>query len=346
VNTGDRFIELNFLLLDFEVGKKRYAYKIEGLDKDWNYTNENSIHLSGLPYGNFTLRVKGQNSYGAWSKCELSIPLVVITPYYRSAWFILLTALLFFGTIFLVIHFRTRQLGAAKTKLEGIVGERTAQLKRSLEVVAKEKKLADELLLNILPGEVAHELKTTGSSAARHFDDVTVMFTDFVNFTSVSAGLSPQELVNELDICYKAFDAITSKYGIEKIKTVGDAYLAAGGLPVADPLHAAHVVAAAIEIRDFMATRKLQSGARSFDIRIGVHSGSVVAGIVGIKKFAYDIWGDTVNTAARMEQKCDAGKINVSETTYELVKNKFECEYRGEIETKGKGAMKMYFINK
>ena len=208
-----------------------------------------------------------------------------------------------------------------------------------------ERKKSDDLLLNILPAEVAAELKSTGVSEAKYFDRVTVIFTDFVNFTKASELLSPKELVNELHTCFKAFDDIISKYGIEKIKTIGDAYMAVCGLPVADPQHAENVVRAAVDIVAFMKERQAKVGERAFEVRVGVHSGNVVAGIVGVKKFAYDIWGDTVNTAARMEQNSEAGKINISETTYELVKDKFSCQYRGEIDAKNKGQMKMYFVS-
>ncbi len=226
----------------------------------------------------------------------------------------------------------------------GIVFRNYKNQKESNRALTYEKKRSDDLLLNILPSEIAEELKASGKSEARYFDDVTVMFTDFVNFTTATVHMTPQELVAELDACFKAFDAIISKYNIEKIKTVGDAYLAVSGLPVATPDHAANVVKAALEIRDFMQSRKAELGEKSFHIRVGIHSGSVVAGIVGVKKFAYDIWGDTVNTAARMEQNSLAGKVNASESTYLLVKDKFKCEYRGEINAKNKGQLKMYFI--
>jgi class 3 adenylate cyclase len=212
--------------------------------------------------------------------------------------------------------------------------------------IKKGKKLSDNLLLNILPAEVAEELKEKGTADAKYFDNVTVLFTDFKSFTTVSEQLSPQELVNELHACFKAFDEICGKYNIEKIKTIGDAYLAVCGLPLTDEKHAENVVNAALEIREFMEKRRKNLGEKTFEIRIGINSGSVVAGIVGVKKFAYDIWGDTVNTAARMEQNSEAGKINISETTYELVKDSFTCEYRGEIDAKNKGKLKMYFVEK
>jgi adenylate cyclase len=208
------------------------------------------------------------------------------------------------------------------------------------------RKQSDELLLNILPTQVAEELKANGTTTAKHYDNVTVLFTDFVNFTQAAEQMSAQGLIDELHACFKIFDEITSKYNIEKIKTIGDAYLAVCGLPTADPKHAENVVRAATEINTFMQDRLAKMGSeRTFKVRIGIHSGSVVAGIVGVKKFAYDIWGDTVNTAARMEQHGEAGKINISQTTYELVKDKFTCEYRGKVEAKGKGVMRMYFVS-
>jgi len=215
---------------------------------------------------------------------------------------------------------------------------------RNYRKLSLEKQRSEALLLNILPFEVAEELKNKGTADAKHFDNVTVLFTDFVNFTQVSERMSPVLLVGELDTCFKAFDDIISKYSVEKIKTIGDAYLAVCGLPAADPEHAENAVRAAIEINAFIQDRIAKLGDSTFDIRIGIHSGSVVAGIVGAKKFAYDIWGDTVNTAARMEQNSKPGKINISATTYELVKDKFTCEYRGEIEAKGKGQLKMYYV--
>ena len=207
-----------------------------------------------------------------------------------------------------------------------------------------EKKRSQELLLNILPAEVASELMAKGFADAKHFYDVTVLFTDFVNFTSVTESMTPQQLVSELHVCFKAFDGILGKYHIEKIKTVGDAYLAVAGLPIANPKHAEDVVAAAIEIRNFMAKRQEEMGSSTFGIRVGINSGNVVAGIVGLRKFAYDIWGDTVNIAARMEQNSEEGKINISDTTYQLVKDKFPCIYRGKIEAKNKGSIDMYYV--
>jgi class 3 adenylate cyclase/Tfp pilus assembly protein PilF len=212
----------------------------------------------------------------------------------------------------------------------------------SNELLSREKQRSDTLLHNILPEEVAEELKETGGAHAKQFDHVSVLFTDFVNFTGTAETLSPQVLVRELHECFSAFDGIIEKNGLEKIKTVGDAYVAACGLPVENAEHAQKCVKAALEILEFMEARRRHE--RAFEIRIGINSGPVVAGIVGVKKFAYDIWGDTVNTAARLEQSGAPGRINISQSTYELVRDKYACEYRGKIAAKNKGEVEMYFI--
>ncbi len=215
--------------------------------------------------------------------------------------------------------------------------------------IKKGKQRSDELLLNILPSETAEELKLTGEAQARHFDVVTVMFTDFKNFSQTSEKLSATELVQEIHHCYSEFDKIISRHGLEKIKTIGDSYMCAGGLPVPNMTNAEDIVKAALEICDFLKREKQireTEGKPFFEIRIGCHTGPVVAGIVGIKKFAYDIWGDTVNIASRMEQNSEAGKINISGATYELVKDKFNCIHRGKIQAKNKGEVDMYFVTR
>jgi len=212
-----------------------------------------------------------------------------------------------------------------------------------------EKRRSEALLLNILPEEVAEELKVKGSAQAVHIDQVTVLFTDFKGFTAMSEVLSPQDLVRDLNECFSAFDRITGKYGIEKIKTIGDAYMAAGGLPTPNNTHALDVIQAAFEMRDLIAegrARKAAAGLPYFEIRIGIHTGPVVAGIVGVKKFQYDIWGDTVNTASRMESSGAPGQVNISEATYGLVKDEPHLAFtpRGKVQAKGKGEMDMYFV--
>ncbi|HRG59473.1 MAG TPA: adenylate/guanylate cyclase domain-containing protein [Bacteroidia bacterium] len=210
--------------------------------------------------------------------------------------------------------------------------------------IKKEKKRSDDLLLNILPAQVAEELKNKGKAEAKQFDEVTVMFTDFVGFTSISESMNPKELVEEINFYFTQFDLIIEQHGLEKIKTIGDAYMAVGGLPKPHPQHAQQVIAAALAIVDFV--NKQHAAGKKFQIRIGVHSGPVVAGIAGVKKFVYDIWGDTVNTAARMEQNSEAGKINISSSTYAHLKNQYPCQFRGKLQAKNKGALDMYFVEK
>lgn len=222
---------------------------------------------------------------------------------------------------------------------------------KSRSIIQKEKDRSDELLLNILPAEVAEELKEKGEAEAQLIDQVTVLFTDFSGFTAMSEQLSPKELVNDLNACFSEFDRITAKYGVEKIKTIGDSYMAAGGLPIPNRSNAIDVIKAALEMRDFVAegkVKKKEQGLPYFEIRIGVHTGPVVAGIVGVKKFQYDIWGDTVNIASRMESSGQVGRVNISRYTYELLKDQpdFVFESRGKIETKGKGEIEMYFLER
>lgn len=214
-------------------------------------------------------------------------------------------------------------------------------------IIDAERKKSDDLLLNILPATTARELKETGRAQARHYDSVTVLFTDFSGFTATAAKLAPADLVAELDTCFRAFDTITSRHGIEKIKTIGDAYLCVGGLPEEREGHALDAVNAAMEMQNFMENRARQleqDGRPFFRMRAGIHTGPVVAGVVGDRKFAYDIWGDTVNTAARMESNSEPGRINLSASTWALVRDQVPCTSRGAIEAKGKGMLEMYFV--
>lgn len=211
--------------------------------------------------------------------------------------------------------------------------------------ISTEKKRSESLLLNILPAETAKELKRNGKVLAVKFDQVTVLFTDFLEFTKAAEQVEPEQLVKSIDFYFKGFDEITTKYGLEKIKTIGDSYMCACGLPTANKTHAGSVINAAKEMIDLVRSELNAPDSLShFEIRIGVHTGPVVAGIVGIKKWQYDIWGDTVNIASRMESMSKPGRINLSETTYEEIKDEFPCEYRGEIEVKNQGPLKMYFL--
>jgi adenylate cyclase len=223
---------------------------------------------------------------------------------------------------------------------------RNKYIGRTKKIIEREKSRSDLLLLNILPVETAQELKEEGHVRPKKFDAVSVLFTDFANFTHYAENLSPEALVESVDFYFTRFDEIVEKYGLEKIKTVGDSYMCAAGVPFPVEDHATKTVAAAFEMLEFVEQAKNVSlnGKTSFEVRIGINSGPVIAGVVGSKKFAYDIWGDTVNIASRMEACSEVGRINISESTCRLVSDKYSCKYRGEIKVKNKGMMKMYFI--
>lgn len=220
---------------------------------------------------------------------------------------------------------------------------------RQRSKLAKEKERSDNLLLNILPEEIAQELKEHGRAEAKNFDNVSILFTDFEKFTQTSENLTASELVAEINTCFESFDQIVDKYDLEKIKTIGDAYMAAGGLPVPSENTVKRTLMAALEMQHFIAKRNKKQKDLNlpyFEMRVGINTGPVVAGIVGTKKFQYDVWGDTVNTASRMESHGEAGEVNISTATYTLVKNDpdFSFESREKIEVKGKGEMEMWFV--
>lgn len=239
---------------------------------------------------------------------------------------------------------RTREL-IQKNKL---VEEQKKELTSQYNIIENEKKHSDEILLNILPDEVLTEMKQNGSVESKQFERVSVLFTDFKDFTKISKKMTPKELVDEIHTCFKTFDQITEKYGIEKIKTIGDSYMCAEGLSTTKKSHPKDLIYAALEMKDFIQKRKLEKqkkGEEFFEVRIGVHTGPVVAGIVGTKKYAFDIWGATVNTASRIESACQEGRLNISENTYEVIKDDFDCTFRGKLDAKNIGEIAMYYVN-
>ncbi len=212
----------------------------------------------------------------------------------------------------------------------------------------QERRKSDRLLRSVLPETIAQELKQTDRVQPIDYEAASVLFTDFVGFTQIAEGFTPQQLIEELDTCFSQFDLIAKKNKLEKIKTIGDAYMAVGGVPVMNRTHAVDCILAALEIEQVVSRLREQEMAENqpyWQIRIGIHSGDLVAGVVGREKFSYDVWGDTVNTASRLESSGVAGRINISGATYELVKHFFNCEFRGKIAAKNKGEIEMYFVN-
>lgn len=217
-------------------------------------------------------------------------------------------------------------------------------IRETSQIIERERSRSESLLLNILPRETAQELKDNGKVQAKRFDSVSVLFADFKGFTQYAEQLRPEQLVESLDRYFSRFDEIAEHYGLEKIKTLGDAYMCAAGLPFPKDDHAHQIVLAALEMQQVAQRALADPSSPSFELRVGISTGPVVAGVVGTKKFAYDIWGDTVNIASRMETNSEPGKINISETTYALIKDRFRCTYRGELDVKNKGKMRMYFV--
>ncbi|TAE00945.1 MAG: hypothetical protein EAZ97_04425 [Bacteroidetes bacterium] len=235
----------------------------------------------------------------------------------------------------------------AMAALLGLAVFAFVRIRNAKKEIELEKGKSDALLLNILPKSTAEELKKNGRAKPKSYEMVTVLFTDFKGFTQVAAKLTPEEVVKELDKCFGGFDEIISRHGLEKIKTIGDSYMCAGGIPMENQTNPFDAINAALEMAEFIEKWKAEQIAKNepfFDIRIGLHTGKIVAGVVGSKKFAYDIWGDAVNLASRMESSGEPGKVNISGETYEIVKEKYVCTPRGKVYAKNKGDVEMYFV--
>ena len=307
----------------------------------WQRWSDNpEINPGIIPAGDYVLQVRARNILGEVSEIK-SLEFSVPKPWYFRWYSIALYALVLVLGVWALVKYREQSLRETQRILEAKVAERTTELEQ-------EKAKTEELLLNILPKDTAAELQKNGKATARHYNQVSVLFTDFKGFTSFAENTPPEKLVDELHRYFVKFDQIIGKYYLEKIKTIGDAYMCAGGVPIRNSSNAIAITLAALEIRDYMtevAAEKSATGDLALDKRIGIQTRPLTAGVVGMKKFAYDIWGDTVNTASRMESSSEPGKINVSGATHELIKKYFETEYRGQKQAKGKGLVEMYFVN-
>jgi class 3 adenylate cyclase len=239
-------------------------------------------------------------------------------------------------------------IGLALLSLIAVILYRNYRNKiKTNKLLDAQKVKIENLLLNILPAEVAEELQKNGTATPRFYKMASVLFTDFKGFTKLSEKLTPQEVISELDIFFMAFDDIVDKYGLEKIKTIGDSYMCAGGIPTEDNSHPLNIVKAGLEMQEFILKRNAERAKMNlpeWNIRIGINTGQLVAGVVGKKKYAYDIWGSTVNVASRMESNGEPGRVNISSATYELIKDKYSCTHRGKIFAKNIGEVDMYFV--
>ena len=330
--------------------KNLHQYKLENFNEEWvDIGNSRMANYTNLDPGEYVFKIRVANSDGIWSDEIAQIRVIVEPPFWRTWWFVLIIYILFpLLLVYVFVRYRINQVKRQKALLEVQVRERTHEVTRQKELLEQEKEKTEKLLLNVLPAETAEELKAKGKATARHYRMTSIMFTDFKSFTQIAEVTKPQELVAELDGYFVNFDEIIEKYDVEKIKTIGDAYMCAGGIPIRNKSNPIDTVLAGLEIQRFMKRYnkiKVKNGEKAWGLRIGIHTGNVVAGVVGIKRFAYDIWGDSVNIASRIEAASAVGKVNISGHTYELVKEFFTCEYRGKIKAKNKGNIDMYFVH-
>ena len=318
-----------------------------GNKRDANYTN--------LDPGDYTFIVKGANSDGVWSDQVASLKITVTPPFWETWWFRIMGLMLIGVMVLAVLRTRIKIIERQKIMLQELVEQRTSEVTAQKEQIEEQKTLleaekekADSLLLNILPQETVDELQLRGKARARSYRTTTVMFTDFKDFTKIAEGLRPKDLVAKLDKYFIKYDEIIDKHNVEKIKTIGDSYMCAGGIPIRNKSNPIEVVLAGLEIQQFMTSLKERhrpGDDEPWEVRVGIHTGELIAGVVGIKRFAYDIWGDTVNVASRMEGSGEVGAVNISGKTYNHIKNFFDCTYRGKVEAKNKGMVDMYFVD-
>lgn len=311
-------------------------YWLEGYMQEFSsWGKENEAVFYGLKPGKYIFHAEvGFSGQKPFSQIEFSF--VILPPgYFR--WYAFLLYTLFLGlTTYIVIRWRSWKFMQEKIKLEALVSARTEELIR-------EKDRTEHLISKMLPRETADELKKKGKATSQKYEMVTVLFSDIQGFTKIAEQMNPETLIDQLDVFYLHFDSVVEKYNIEKIKTIGDAYMCAGGIPEKNRTNPVDVVLAALEVQQYMREMKAQN-ANFWELRIGIHTGPVIAGVIGQKKYSYDIWGDTVNVASRMESSSEAGKVNISGQTYELVRDFFICEYRGKMPVKYKGEIEMYFV--
>ena len=312
---------------------------LDGFETTWsNWTHSDIKEYTNLPEGDYIFRVRSKNIYGKISN-EASYNFTILPPVYRK-WYAFLFYLVMIGAfILMVTKWRSYRFAKERAKLEKIINERTEEL-------VKQKERSEELVSNLLPKETADEIISKGKADSKRYDLTTVMFADFQEFTKITEALNPEALISDLDKIFLHFDSIVEKYGIEKIKTMGDAYMCAGGIPEKNCTNPVEIVLAAIEMQQHLYALhdELHEANETWNMRIGIHTGPVIAGVVGSKKFSYDIWGDTVNIASRMETSGMPGKINISSKTYEYIKDFFICEPRGKLPVKYKGDIDMFFI--
>lgn len=351
------FFSFEFSALHFSSPENNeFKYMMEGLDEDWNYVGtQNQAYYTNLEPGEYVFKVLGTNSDGVWSKTPATIKIKITPPFWKTWWFRLLVFLSVAALIYYYNRQRLNRVVKQKRLLENQIRERTATVIKQKEeieaqksIIEEQKKKTESLVHSILPKETAEELINKGFSRPRNYSLCTVMFTDFQGFTKIAEKLRPQQLIDELDKYFSKFDEIIGKYNMERIKTIGDSYMCAGGIPIRNKSNPIEAVLAGLEIQRFMLDAHIEIDGKMYDwkLRLGINTGEIIAGVIGKTKFAFDIWGDTVNTASRTESSGEAGMVNITKATYDYVKDFFICTYRGKIAAKNKGEIEMYFVER
>jgi len=331
-----RDIHFEFSVPEYSSATVSFNYFLEGYNKRFSgWENNHSKEYTNLSPGNYILHVKAKinNKIG---ESEITIPFSIKAPYYLTIFAYIYYLSLLISLILLSIYWRSYLSEKEKFKIQQLLSQRTEEL-----VYQKER--AEELLSKILPEDTAKQIQKKGKADRKSFKMVTVLFADIKGFTKIAEDTPPEILLDELDKLFLKFDDLVEKMGIEKIKTIGDAYMCAGGIPKKNRTNPIDVILSGMKMLDILKEINQKSKTK-WQIRIGIHTGPVIAGVVGTRKISYDIWGDTVNVASRMESMGEAGEINISESTYELVQKYFECIPRGMIPVKYKGNISMYFV--
>lgn len=346
-----------------------YKYLLEGSEEGEIFIgNDNELHFNALSPGDYTLKIYAREGKGDWMKEPAVLQISIASPLWQKVWFWILVAIVLAFAIRAFIRFRIEASRREQVRLEIKIKDRTKEIRAQNEKIEEqnlaleeernkvieqqrllqiEKDKSEKLIRNLIPESTAEELKNKGTASARAYKTVSVLFTDFVGFTKIAEALSPSELVEELDVYFKVFDEIILKHNLEKIKTIGDAYMCAGGVPVRNKTNPIDTVLAALDIQRYMQQRKelaLEKGIDHWDLRLGINTGEVTAGVIGSNRLAYDIWGSTVNQAQRMEMMGEPGKVTISGATFALVEPYFVCEFKGKAQSKSKGLIDMYNV--
>lgn len=368
---GYRQNNISFHIMAQDLGNAnliKYKYILEGDNVDEVFlNNQNIIHFSNLKPGDYTLKIYAQAGDSDWSKTPKIIHIKVKAPFWMSAWFWIIISIsgAFFTLVYVRIRIersrreqvflemkiaeRTREIRKQNKEIEVFgktIEEKNKSLSQQKELLELEKSKTDKILKNILPEMTFNELKEKGKVSARSYKMVSVMFTDFVGFTKVSEKLTPTDIISNLDFYFSEFDKIIVKNNLEKIKTIGDAYMCAGGVPIRNKANPIDMCLAALQIQQFMRKTKEERGDDAWQLRIGINTGEIIAGVIGKKKLAYDIWGSTVNVANRIEIAGRPGEVTISGETYKHIQHYFECDFKEKAVSKYNEVIDVYVVKR